>query len=198
MRPAVGGDHASVMVDLMKQRDVPRPLYNLKQVALISCREHGNPLLALEDATLTQRAIRVAIEFMPLVFCGALGVSFSGLRQHRRYGAIRPHDQRGSFGGKPDIFPVKTVEFEIVTETLLARGAQLDSLAHIISSLPGTFGKVGQFLIRIELLRTEILWPFEGRHRVVCPYSLQVWLAAGCPWRSLLCTNRQRNKGKTY
>src|SRR5215831_17674258 len=96
MRAAVGGDHACVVVDLVEQGYVSRPLYDLQQVTFIGCGHHGNSLLPFEDATFTQWAVLVAIEFVALVLCGTVGISLFCLGQHRRYGAFWPNDQRRS------------------------------------------------------------------------------------------------------
>src|ERR1700680_3238464 len=110
MRAAVSGDDARGVVYLVEQGHVFPPLHNLQKVAFIGSRGHWNSFLVQQEATLAQRPVLVAVEFVSSALRGAFGVSFSGLRQHGRHDALWPHDERGAFGGsEPEFSPVKTV-----------------------------------------------------------------------------------------
>ena len=111
VRAAVGGDDARGVVRLVKQGHISAPLHNLQKVAFIGAGNHRNSLLVHQDAALTQRAVRVAVEFVSLAHRSACGVSFPGLRQHGRHDAFRPDDERGALrGGETDFGRVETVQ----------------------------------------------------------------------------------------
>src|SRR5439155_7210276 len=130
VRTAVGGDDAGGVVRLVKQRHVSRPLHNLQQVAFIGSGQHRNSSPVPYDATLASRPVQIAVEFVPFVFRGDFRVSFPRRWQHGGDGAFRPNDERCTFGGVPEFACIKTVQFEIITHSLLAGGSKLPLLAY--------------------------------------------------------------------
>src|SRR5439155_21693285 len=121
---------------------------------------HWNSLLVHQEATLAQRPVLVAVEFVSPAFRGAFGVSGSGLRQHGRHDAFWSYDERGAFGGgEPEFGPVKAEQFEIVTHSLRSGRSKVGSLDHL--PLADTLGQIGNFLVGIELFDAELLRPFE-------------------------------------
>jgi len=168
-------DHA--MSDRSREEgDISRSLHNLQKVALIGSRVIGIAP-AHQDATLAQRPLLVAVEFVPLVLRGACDVRSLACGN---IGGMTPSGPTMS-DVRLEVYrasSIESVELEIVSDRLGIGGAKLGSFDLFARApLPNTLGQIDHFLVRINSLAPRLF----GRSKGVSVLSDQMPCRSGLP-----------------